>query len=337
MPRSIMTKGNSISHGTQYGNFIRGNKDKLMITYRREPSHDYTMWGVCGVLYQGEMHFFGGRNQRSTGTFIRDRRVKNYFKNDFSRQHFVIETQSSGQLVKMTQKEELEIGFQRAYCSSLEITSEHFPWFKTNIVILCFDKLHQKSCYSFDGELTYIGDSNYHHSRGGLTKYKTNLLAVGGYKANQKTEIMKIDAHKTFSWSIVEPDFKFTRAKCIFGHSLVTVESSDNNEEYVLLIGGHIGRTRILKNVFKFNGTWFHFGEMMKTRAGHTSIYWNGAVYIIGGYSAHSTSKTTKTKTEIWNIRDSPNHFKTTENWPELFDWVLPHLFIVPDSFFPDI
>ena len=29
-PRSIMTKGNSMSHGTQYGNFIRGNKDKLI-------------------------------------------------------------------------------------------------------------------------------------------------------------------------------------------------------------------------------------------------------------------------------------------------------------------
>ena len=56
-PRSIMTKGNSISFGTQYGNFIRGNKDKLMITYRREPSHDYTMYGACGVLFEGEIHF----------------------------------------------------------------------------------------------------------------------------------------------------------------------------------------------------------------------------------------------------------------------------------------
>ena len=33
-PRSIMTKGNSVAIGTQYGNFIKGNRDKLMISYR---------------------------------------------------------------------------------------------------------------------------------------------------------------------------------------------------------------------------------------------------------------------------------------------------------------
>ena len=221
-------------------------------------------------------------------------------------------------------------------CSSLEITSEHFPWFKTNVVILCFDYFHPKSCYSFDGELTYIGESNYAHFCGGLTKYKTNLLNVGGYD-NQKTEIMKIDANKNFSWSIVEPDFKFTRAKWIVDHSLVTVESSDFNEEYVLLIGGITGDNyRALNKVFKFNGTWFRFGKMKKKRTYHKSIYWNGAVYIIGRSADWSPLKTDKTKIEIWNIRDSPNHFKTTENWPNLFDWRLPHLFIVPDSFFPD-
>ena len=52
-----MTKGNSMSFGTQYGNFIRGNKDKLMISYRRESSHDYSMRGTCGVLLEGEIHF----------------------------------------------------------------------------------------------------------------------------------------------------------------------------------------------------------------------------------------------------------------------------------------
>ena len=35
-PRSIMTKGNSVENGTEYGNFINGNRDKLMISYRRE-------------------------------------------------------------------------------------------------------------------------------------------------------------------------------------------------------------------------------------------------------------------------------------------------------------
>ena len=87
----------------------------------------------------------------------------------------------------------------------MEITSEYFPWFKTHVVILCFDYVHRKSCYSFDGELTYIGKSNYDHYFGGLTKYKTNLLTVGGLYVNQNTEIMKIEANKNFSWSIVEP------------------------------------------------------------------------------------------------------------------------------------
>ena len=43
-----------------------------------------------------------------------------------------------------------------------------------------------------------------------------------------------------------------------------------------------------------------------------------------------------ETKMEIWNIKDSPDKFKATENWPELFEWFNPHVFIVSDSFFPD-
>ena len=136
---------------------------------------------------------------------------------------------------------------------------------------------------------------------------------------------------------------------------------------------------------------------MKKKRAYHNSIYWNGAVYIIGGghhynvqssfessmyayeedfFAEHESSGAAlialidsldtymsrpkihelqgsedlseyipedipeynpeKTKMEIWNIKESPDKFKTTENWPELFGWSSPHLFIVPDSFFPD-
>ena len=225
-----MTKGNSIANGTRYGNFIKGNRDKLMITYRREPSHDYTMNGACGVLFEGEIHFFGGLK-------------------DFNRQHFVIETKRSGQLVKMTAKEDLEIGFWGASCSS-------FEFFETTIVILCFGYHHQKSCYSFDGKLTHIGDSNYNHYVGGLVRYKSNLLTVGSFRGNQKTKIVKVNENKNFGWSVVEPKFKFTRGKNIGGHSLVTVESSDINEEYVLLIGGYGQRNQQLRNVFKFNGTW---------------------------------------------------------------------------------
>ena len=197
-PRSIMTKGKSVTTGTQYGNFIRGNKDKLMISYRREPSHDYTMSGACGVLFENEIHFFGG----SDDSLDYDSGDYDYDK-DFSRQHFVIETKRSGQLIQMTKKEDLEIGFGFPSCISFEIPSKHFSWFKINVVILCFGSIHQKSCYIFDGKLTYIGDSNYSHDQGGLTKYKGNLLTVGGYKNNQKTEIMKKEENDILKWSAV--------------------------------------------------------------------------------------------------------------------------------------
>ena len=162
-------------------------------------------------------------------------------------------------------------------------------------------------------------------------------MTIGGYSDNQMTEILKIDENKNFRWSVVAPDFKFTSSKGISSHSLVTVESSDINEEYVLLIGGESLQYRTqyekLQNVFKFNGTWFPFGKLNKPRTDHNSIYWNGAVYVIGGNYYWDDAKT---KMEIWNIQDSPDQFKTKENWPELFEWDRPHLFIVPDSFFPD-
>ena len=64
-PRSIMTKGNSNANGTRYGNFIKGNRDKLMISYRRERTHDYTIDGACGVLFEGEIHFFGVHGKKT--------------------------------------------------------------------------------------------------------------------------------------------------------------------------------------------------------------------------------------------------------------------------------
>ena len=81
---------------------------------------------------------------------------------------------------------------------------------------------------------------------------------------------------------MVEQNFKFTPGWSIHFHSLVTVESSDIKEEYVLLIGGYDGQSS-LADVFKFNGTWTTFGKLNKPRHSHNSIYWNGAVYIIGG------------------------------------------------------
>ena len=187
--------------------------------------------------------------------------------------------------------------------------------------------------------MTFMGDSNYNHYRGGLTKYKENLLAVGGSDpslgqvlGNKKTEIMKIEDNKNSSWSVVEPDIKFSQGEEIYSHSLVTVKSSGINEEYVLLIGGHFAWYLAIEDVFKFNGTWFPFGKLGEPRRYHNSIYWNGAVYVTGGWYENSTN----TKMEIWKIEDSPDKFKTKENWPELFSWDKPHVFVVPDSFFPD-
>ena len=112
------------------------------------------------------------------------------------------------------------------------------------------------------------------------------------------------------------------------------------NEEYVLFIGGNAlaYNDQRFSAVFKFSGTWSYFGKLQKKRWGHASIYWNGRVYVIGGDSGDQDGliEYSKTKMEIWKINDSPDEFKTTENWPELDNWTSPHLFIVPDSFFPD-
>ena len=90
---------------------------------------------------------------------------------------------------------------------------------------------------------------------------------------------------------------------------MMTMGSSDINEEYIILIGGvnedYIGQ----QNVFKFNGTWFSFGKLNKPRWDHSSIYWNGAVYVIGGRHDWDDSGA---KMEIWKIKDSPNEFQTT-------------------------
>ena len=294
-----MTKGNSTRRksrlpGWLYSNFDPGNEDKLMISYKRERSHEYTMSGACGVIFEGEIHFFGG-DWNSYNDVISANRSNEVF----TRQHFVIETQRSGQTVEMLKKEDLEIGFSRPSCCSFEMTSEYFPWIQTNIVVLCFDRHHTKSCYSFDAKLTHIGDSSFDHLRGGLTRYKNNLLTVGGgvesestlyvkydERNNQKTEILWGDKHEGFNWSVVDPDFKFTEGNQIKGHSLVTIKSSDINEEYVLLIGG-FGyadySTSYVTTIFKFNGTWSSFGQLKKPRVYSNSIYWNKVVYVIGG------------------------------------------------------
>ena len=100
-------------------------------------------------------------------------------------------------------------------------------------------------CFSYDddvpGKLTEIVDSNFGHWTGGLTRYKENLITVGGMGwsgSHQSTELMKQKKDGNFTWSVIESDFIFTPSEKITYHSLITIPNSNKNEEYVLLIGG---------------------------------------------------------------------------------------------------
>ena len=183
-PRSIMTKGASTRPKSRlpgaYHNFDPGNDDKLMVSYRRERSHDYTMRGACSVIYEGEMHFFGGFN---------------YGEFDFTRQHFVIETQRSGQLVKMTKKNDLEIGLRGASCSNFEVSPEYtgdaLTGDKTNVVVLCFDGENpERYCFAFDGRLVYFSAANYGHFDCGLGGFR--YISEINRQINIKTYLSKI-------------------------------------------------------------------------------------------------------------------------------------------------
>ena len=220
-PRSIMTKGTSTRRknrlpGRLYGNFDPGDQDKLMITYQRDPEHDYSLYGACGVVYQGDIHFFGGVYKKNSSEFI-DPISHFVTEYDFRRQHFFIATQRKGRMVKMTKMKNLNVGFYFPSCSNFEITSDNFPWSSKNIVILCFTPDKAKSCYSFDGEISFIGESLYSHSGpnnagpgGGLAKYRGKLITAGGGYI-MKIEIMERKKNGTYIWS--ESDAKFSQYK----------------------------------------------------------------------------------------------------------------------------
>ena len=75
-----------------------------MITYYRDPTHDYTMRAACGVIYQGNMHFFGGTTFKSF-----DREENSSFElEDFANQHFMIETHRSGKMAQMKKMKDLD-------------------------------------------------------------------------------------------------------------------------------------------------------------------------------------------------------------------------------------
>lgn len=353
-PRSIMTKGASTRAKSPrpYGNFDPGNDDKLMISYLREREVQYSLTDTCGVVYEGNMHFFGGSNfGRSNDGY-----------GDFRSQHLVIE-KTSGKLPRLIQKELLDLRIGSASCSVFEWQSNRFPYLDENAVFICFAVQFKRSCVKFDGKFEYLRenyiksyDSVYRHLRSGLVKYNGKLFTFASENEPYfATELM--ERHNgSFRWTYLDTEFSFTGGSVFQQISLVTVDSVDTNNEFVLLIGGKttsraIGlyQTEIVTpsdDVYKFNGTWFHFGKLMHTRSFFSSIYWNGRVYIIGGkYDWYNelnesdwwseTNYGSNTNIEIWDIADSPDKFQTSENWPVLFTWNDPHLFIVPDSFFP--
>ena len=122
------------------------------------------MFGACGVLYQGKMHFFGGSNEY-------------WPREDLRYQHFIIEEPENG-IPRMTKLKNLNVGLQNPSCTTFQITSE------TTIVLLCFGYNHNQSCYSFNEELEHASDTYLSHYRGGIANYRHSLLTVAGINPN---------------------------------------------------------------------------------------------------------------------------------------------------------
>ena len=188
-----------------------------------------------------------------------------------------------------------------------------------------------------------IFDSTYEHYKGGLAKYRTKLLTFGDHYANLKTEIMESSQDGNFTWSVVDTDFPYTNGELMMEYSLVTVETAAVNDEYVLLIGGLKGAywPEKLKSVYKFNGTWVPFGQLQYARFGHRSLFWRDAVYVFGGQYNLTLSGETYANffdgyanTEVWNLKIFPEHFNTSKQLPQLYEWRHPHLFVIPSTYF---
>ena len=161
-------------------------------------------------------------------------------------------------------------------------------------------------------------------------------MTFGDNNGNLKTEIMERSEDGTFSWTVVDANFPFTDGDSMMEFSLVSIETLEPLEEYVLLIGG-MQYSDGLDSVYKFNGTWSPFGQLKRTRFGHRSIFWMEAVYVFGGeyeWDSFQRVNADKAKTEVWNLKISPDHFNTTEELPELYDWRHPHLLVIPSAYF---
>ena len=124
-----------------------GQDDQFTISFNEEPSFDYMMRHACGVVYQRDIHFFGGYLSITGAGQYSDLQTEHDFRN----QHFVIEKETSGTF-GLRKRKDLSIGFENPSCSTVQIPGS--SWYQNTIVILCFSLNQRKSCFSFDGELS---------------------------------------------------------------------------------------------------------------------------------------------------------------------------------------
>ena len=239
-----------------------GDKDKIITSFNTNGDVKYSLYGACGVIYQGVIHFFGGYNVPAWND------VYNY-----ENQHFGLNEKRD-----FVKYKNLKIDFNVPQCSTFNIAQPNSQSGEKEVVLLCFDFHHFKNCYQFDeGELSHFADANEDHFRARLGKYKDQLITVGYEVDHQKTEILNQSANEQYKW-ILGPYYNFSSTGVIFRYSMVNVPKIGNNEEYLLFIGGLYSWDDRKTNpdvysdkVHKYNGKWRFFGNLQKKRAWHDS------------------------------------------------------------------
>ena len=315
--RAVMTRGLSSDVLSWSKKYIIGNKDKIITSFNTNGAVKYSFNCACGVIYQGIIHFFGGSNDVD-------------WNNDYNyeNQHFGFDEKRN-----FVKYKNLEIDFECIACNTFNIAQPNSHG--KEVVLLCFDFHHLKNCYQFDdGELNHFADANEDHHGARLGTYKDQLITVGDWKNNQKTEILQ-SYNGQYKWT-VGPEYDFSPTGVIFDYSMVNVPKIGLNEEYLLFIGGLYSYDERMTNpyvysdkVHKYNGQWSFFGNLQKKRAFHGSVFLNGRVLIIGGVENWDEPWI---KTETWDT--SKSRFETESTWPELYDWNYL-VFVVPDYINP--
>ena len=305
--RAVITRALSTYSDKSDEKYEIGNKDKIITSFNTNGNIKYRFFGACGVTHQGLIHFFGGWDR------------------DYQSQHFGFDEKRD-----FIKYKDLEIDFRNPQCSSFMISKPNSQSGDKEVVLLCFDNVHQKNCYQYDGELSYFAESNERHYYARLGKYKDQLITVGHWDPlsdHQKTEILDRSNNGEYKWTL-GANYNFSPTGRIFHYSMVNVPHMRFNEEYLLLIGGKYSGNKFSDKVHKYNGVkWSFFGNLHKTRAFHGSVFLNGRVFIIGGWENYNNRLM---KTETWEI--SKSQFEAESTWPELNDWWSNsnYVFVIP-------